>query len=337
MRRYVLHVLLVALAVFVPIVVFSWWVEPLHGDLTRVGRWPERDYGPREPSVPIEVAATSGRQRNASILVLGDSFARDNLWQSVLQKSTGRSVQSFDIDRTCLKEWLAAALADRSSSVIVVQAVERGVIAHFARVRDCGQARIRPFEVGAGTATNERHRWPLTLDARYLAGTAFNLARASIRGEIRPGKSRTVNVALRKDCARFSSRRSDRLLYYAEEDLKADWSEADIKSSVARILEIQRAVEQAGKRFVFVLAPDKSAVYSRCFVEARPGSRGPRINELLIAAGVNAPDMTGEYEKRIHTVVDLYNPNDTHWSNAGHVLAAEMVARVLGGSKSVHP
>lgn len=336
MRRYVLHVLLVALVVFVPIVAFSWWIEPLHGDLTRVGMWPERDYGPREPAVPIAVAATSGRQRNASILVLGDSFARDNLWQSVLQKSSGRSVQSFDIDRTCLTEWLAAALADRSSSVIVLESVERGVIAHFAQVRDCGQARIRPFEIEAGPTSNERPRWPLTLDARYLGRTALNLARASFSGEVRPGKSRTVNVPLRKDCARFSSRRSDRLLYYAEEDLKADWSEADIRASVARILEIQRAVEQAGKRFVFLLAPDKSAVYSTCFVEARPGSRAPRLNDLLIAAGVNAPDMTAEYEKRINTVVDLYNPDDTHWSNAGHVLAGEMVARFVGGGKAAH-
>ena len=74
----------------------SMYFKPLSGDLTRIGKWAERDFGPtlmqESPVIRPNAAALTHQQ----ILVLGDSFSHPNIWQSYLFESSMLETLSFE-------------------------------------------------------------------------------------------------------------------------------------------------------------------------------------------------------------------------------------------------
>ena len=80
------------------------------------------------------------------------------------------------------------------------------------------------------------------------------------------------------------------------------------------------------------MAPDKSTIYKNCLIGGNSKEVYPNINKLLIDAGVNAPDMTSQFQLKIDKVVDLYDPDNTHWSLAGYVLAGEVINSYISGN-----
>lgn len=336
MQKYVFHLCFAVLFVFLPVAIFSWWAEPVHGDLTRIGKWTERDFGPSATPPAIEVKPTGESLVNADILVLGDSFSAENLWQSVFRKNKDMTVKSFHYEKNCLADWLDASIADKHSKVVIMQTVERNLISRFGSISKCRQPALIPVEVKAEIKDNKRHFWPLTTDPVYLGLAAFNTALSFVKDESYSKRFMTVNSSLKSGCALLSNRRNDKLLHYADDDLKENWSEKEIADSISNILKIQRAVEQGGKKFVFIIAPDKSTAYKKCIAGKNADEKMPNLNEALISAGVNAPDMTYQFQEKIGKVMDLYDPNNTHWSLAGYILAGETIDRFLGGDASIN-
>lgn len=329
MRKYVFNVCLVALIIIFPIAVFSWWTEPIHGDLTRIGKWTERDFGPNATPQTIQVMETGENTKNADAFVLGDSFSEKNLWQSVLQKKNQISIQSFHYDRNCLTNWIDAAIADKSSKFIFIETVERNLIVRFSHMPKCRKTNTTPLEIQSGLADNKRSFWPLTTDISYLGSTAFNIALSFAKKENYSKRFMTVNLSLKKDCALLSNNRNDKLLYYADDDLKESWTDKDIKDSISNILEIQRAVEKSGKKFIFIIAPDKSTAYKKCMLTNETITDTKNINDTLISASINTPNMARKFQGKVNSIMDLYDPNNTHWSQAGYILAGETISRFL--------
>ena len=89
MRIYLIHFFRAVWVILIPCLIFAWWAEPLYGDLTRVGKWTERDFGPNAAHPIIHVKANGRFLANPDIMVLGDSFSEKNLWQSVLSDQMG--------------------------------------------------------------------------------------------------------------------------------------------------------------------------------------------------------------------------------------------------------
>ena len=330
MRKYVHHLAFSVTLTFLPIAIFSWWAEPIYGDLTRIGKWAEHDFGPNALHPTISIKTSGKSLNNANVVVLGDSFSARNLWQSVLSDTTGHVVKTFDYGQNnCIPSWLRAAIADTSSKFIIIETVEREFIDRFNHIPLCFRREPVPIEVKADAAGNRRPTWPLTFSFSYNTTTAINMARFNFLNEKYSKRFNTVNASLRNECAFFSNRRKDRFLYYADDDLKQQWSEQEIHEAISNVLKIQNEVERSGKKFIFIIAPDKSTVYQTCLLTVNLNSKIPNINELLIASGVNAPNMVSSFEKEINTIVDLYDPDNTHWSEAGYILAGKTIGHYI--------
>lgn len=329
MRAYLIHFFVVVTCLLLPATFFAWWAEPLVGDLTRIGHWTERDFGSNAVQPVIHVKASGRSLINPEISILGDSFGAPNLWQSVLAETTGLSINSFNHDKNCIRSWVATAMAQSSNKIIVIETVERSFVVNFANMSPCNHAEPVPMEVTPGNAENRRTRWPPTLSWSYLVPTAINTARLNFDPKNGMTSATVANVGIDAKCAGFSNRRNDRMLYFRDDDLKERWSEEEIQRAVSNVLRIQQEVERSGKTFVLVIAPDKSSVYRRCLLPAANEQSNPNINRALIAAGVNAPDMLKVFRDKFPTTIDLYQPNDTHWSAAGFILAGETIGRYV--------
>ena len=259
------------------------------------------------------------------------------MWQSVFSDTTGHVVKTFGYGQgNCIPNWLKAAIADTSSKIVIVETVERGFIERFNHISSYPKREPVPLEVKAGVEGSLRPTWPLTLSWSYTITTAINVVRSNFLSEKYSKRYMTVNASLRHGCALFSNRRNDRLLYYAEDDLKQHWTEQEMHDAVANVLQIQNEIERSGKKFVFLIAPDKSSIYQMCLLTDNMSFKMPNINEILIASGVNAPNMQSIFKGKINVVVDLYDPDNTHWSEAGYILAGKTIGHYISSKLAVH-
>ena len=316
--------------------------EPLVGDLTRVGGFAERDYGwngAEEQFVP-PLAEQGSLDGQYPIIVVGDSFSTrttndrqtpyGSFWIDFLAADTGLRVGVFDIEKIALLRILAAPILQRSPPrLIILELSERTLKTRLAHGSDCtdGEAWVT---ASFPLAKEQPH--PVRFRRQVAAPSAEALVDPIAdhwRKEIlRRAFGDTVAPARRLPLARgdlFTSRRAGELLIYADDLLKANWSDADWQTFRCALLDAQRRVMANGQTsFAFVLAPDKSSAYAPWLppgpwqVDAAPrlaaaaGLRMPRVDLALraaIAAGTR----------------DVYLPDDSHWSTTGSGIVARSV------------
>lgn len=338
MRKYVLYLLSAAALTFFPFVIFSWWAEPIYGDLTRIGRWTERDFGPNSPIPNINVKSNGKIINNTDAVVLGDSFSQKNLWQSVFTERTKNIVKTYEYSQSnCIPSFLEVAITNASNKIVIIETVERSFIQRFSYIPSCSSKTLVPSEIKAEmVGGTPRPKWPLSLGFWYTTTTAINTIRLNIFNEQYSNRYQTVNTELSNGCALFSNRRNDKFLYYADDDLKQKWTEGEIKNAIANVLKIQNQVERSGKKFIFIIAPDKSSVYQSCLPTHKNNLKTPNINQILIDYGVNTPNMQSVFQEKIGLIVDLYNPDNTHWSEGGYILAGETIGHYVSIFSAEH-
>ena len=329
-KSYALLIIVPFLAVATLFWVLALLIQPVSGDLTRIGGWSENDFGWNSPQPVVRVVANNQTITHPDIVVLGDSFSiTDNFWQSVISRELDEKVLTFGIDSVgCINNWAHWASDDSGAKTVIIETVERLFVRRFRSLGDCPAVTPVPADMAAGITASRRATWPPTLDLKYLLRTAVNSVRlyAAAGQSLRVGN--TVNVAIRPGCARFSNKLSGRLLYYAGDDRKKRWTADEVRSAVNNVRMLQDEFTRAGKQFIFLLVPDKSSVYQHCFVERSP-QRIPDATQQLILAGVNTPDLMTVFRNDSGKIEDLYFPDNTHLSERGYLVLAEQVRRLL--------
>jgi hypothetical protein len=294
-----------------------------------MGRWSEHDFGPNADQPVIQVEANGKFITNPEIVVLGDSFSVPNLWQSVVSKEQRKIIRTSDYESNCISNWISNSVSKSTSSIVIIESVERNIISRYAQMSACPKVDSAFIEIPSSIKISHRPIWPPTLDFSYLRITALNTLQLNTSNEPTSSKYLTVNKSLANGCALFSNRRNDKLLYYLTDDDKQLWTKKEIDDSISNILKIQEIVEKSGRKFIFFVAPDKSTVYKKCFKNTDFKEVTPNINQLLIEAGVNAPDMHTQFQSKIDKIVDLYDPDNTHWSSSGYILAGEAISNYI--------
>jgi hypothetical protein len=311
------------------------WFEPflpLVGDLTRVGNYAEQDFGWVAPQPPIHVLANGHAMADPDILVLGDSFSRSNIWQSVVAAQSARKIQSFEIARVgCIRHWFDYALAHPTAKTIVIESVERSFLTNFKTLANCDAAVPAPFETGEWTSAARRASGPPEWHIQRTFRVSFNTLEMQLHPHDTIHGEQVGNAPIDPRCARYSNRRADRLLYFSQDEEKFAWSRDDLAQATANIVMMQKMAAQHGKEFVLMLVPDKLTAYQQCLVNVREFAldKGPNITGMLLAAGVRMPDLQHSFRENIGKIEDLYRPNDTHLSEAGYLLMAENMTRLL--------
>ncbi len=328
-KSYV-HALLIPFAIAAVLFwLLALYMQPVTGDLTRIGRWTENDFGWNAPQPVINVLPNGRAVTNPDIVVLGDSFSLPNYWQSALSARVQQKIQSFTYeDAGCVDNWIRWAREHPSANTVVVQVVEHNFVSTFSTLAACKKSTPKPHEVAAGKIAATRALWPPTLDAKYLFITAFNTLKMQLRSNATIRHGEVINSPIKPDCAKFSHKRADRLLHFSQDERKLRWTPRDIDSAIANARRLQHEITRAGKRFVFVVAPDKSSVYRHCMA-GQDTANYPNVMPRLAQAGIHGPDLLSAFKANSNVIADLYHPDNTHWSERGHIFAAGEIEKFV--------
>lgn len=333
MRRYLVYLASTAALVGLLFASCALYFGPVHGDLTRIGGWSERDFAPTAAQLAIAQAPRTSTAATADMLVLGDSFSQPNEWQSALFADTRLSSHTTHFDAIgCLDNWVQWALAQPARRAIVVQTVEREFVKRFRDRVTCRPGRTAGFDRPAAGPAPAHAAPALAIDAGYLLRTSWNtgLAHFSPANTFRKGS--VVNAPIDKACANFSNVQSGRLLYYQFDEERLKWTADDVDRAIANVRTLQEQFRSAGRGFVFVLIPDKLSVYQDCLVQRNDAAQtGPsaRLSSRLRAASILAPDLHPVFAAARASTADLYYPNNTHLGEDGYRLLANQVAGML--------
>lgn len=363
-RAYGLSLAIAGLAVTLGLMAFALWLIPVTGmtkvgagDLTRVGWFSNNNYGNRTPQLvfqPPLFAVKDSPDRHYDVVIVGDSFAMDpeKSWPNYLA-ARGLSVLVIPVTEDLSKENTTAdverqiralletpAFKEHPPGVFVFESIER-----FLRRRlvndgaPCVDESAQPPQPSApeGTlppqpptleyATPPAHR----LEQMHLPPAGrydeeqLTYARDFLAKNVRrmfgwQGDGR--EFALRTP--RFSSRKPDRLLVVAQDLRKKTWTEQDVDQMRCQLLKLQEAVQANGRTlFVALPIPDKLSAYHADLVDRNLPAGiveridDPRLNRPKVEKPIRAAIEAGE--------IDVYLPNDTHFSTRGHAVTAETV------------
>lgn len=346
-RKYNLIIAVPLLILFAVFVALGVRMQPLDGDLTRLGAYTENDFGWNAPQERFETKLFDSEMDSAykqyyDIVVLGDSFSHHfprSQWQNYLIQLTGLKIISYHLDRFNIDQFLdSPALRKTPPKIMIFQTVERSFIHRGKQIGLGGDCRRKanPDSTKNPLTTNTVH-YPIKPYVREAPfgllhpniRTAVHYLKRSIKMTFNKKSSRTFKVPLKQKTF-FSNRLGDYLLIYRDDILKLNKKEEAVKKALCKILNLQNKIQENQKTFfVTLLAPDKLTAYSR-FLQSGEYKNNSWHDMIASTNYLNIPPVKAAFESAIgKNVRDVYLPNDTHWSSAGQKIAAETLYQYL--------
>lgn len=321
-------------------------LEPLVGDLTRLGGYAENDYGWNgvEQVYNPPLAQPGSLTESAEIVVVGDSFSSHTspdrqtpvggYWVDHLAAQTGLSLQVFNMDKVPLQQYLQSrAYREHPPRFLVYESVERELRGRLAEQPcDAGSIPAEPSPARPAPAWQQINRQPERIDRQSptyhnsgFFGRAIDYLRKNIGKQMLKSDGGVVRQfeLLRDDL--FSSVRSADLLTFAGDSHTQDWSEHDWDTMRCTLRRLQHEVEANGRtELLIVIAPDKSSAYGHLL---RQPLRGQQPLAHLGQAGLHLVPVETALKAAIDAGTDdVYLPDDTHWGSTGSLIAAKTVA-----------
>lgn len=345
-RRYVCMVLALAFAPSLLLFIYGIYLQPLYGDLTRIGPFSEREFGWQgtQQTFAAPVYVQDEYKRHFDVVVLGDSFSRAwprQQWQNHLIAKTGWSVVTLDIDTVTIDQILANPTYEASPpKLLIVESVERHFADRIGKAPRCvGPVSRSVTPAIPAHAMHERH-------PHVLASS--NLQRPQQWNDVKLGfvwkyLRNTWSLALggepRKDVRKlalrhpglFSSVNQDEILIFKEDfDKQATWKAMTLQEMSCRLHQLRKKVERNGQtRFVLMVAPNKLTAYHQHLADPTTpyvsmlSSLAENNQAILPRIDLTLMSAIGRGEK------DVYLPDDTHWGSTGHRISAETLLAFL--------
>jgi hypothetical protein len=296
------------------------------GALTRIGRVSEHQFGWRStpPPIPVDHLRSSALGQ-ADILVVGDSFSMYYAWQSALVAAGYRVVTAHwdKIGPLCddFAPWLRRA--GFKGKLVLVESIERLLPERLEQARTC-RTMQRPFI--ALPPLNQSPSQPapefaLNWDSPLLTGLytwrntrEIRLSHAEFVVDHPQHGDMIFAAPVPDGCAQFSHRMCDKGLF-----LTNDRSNAELTAGDAEFLHRFNQLA-APLQVIWMVIPNKTTVYlepqhAHAFVQ--------RANELQVG-----PDLFAMAQDMRRKMVDLYWPNDTHWSMQGQLYFGQRMVPV---------
>lgn len=334
-RRFVAAFVSGAAALLAPGVMLSLFLQPIKEEdgLARVGFLVARDFHAQLPEPTLKRLDNGAHITAPEILVLGDSFSNNNVWQSEVSRLTGaRTLTYLHEDVECIDDWIRKAVSGNlrsSARVVVVESVEREFLSRFSAPSNCLRNYYRPTELPAEVSGGSRSPWAIfPMDIRHVMKSALrynDIHHAA--GRLKSGK--TVLVDLVRDDL-FSNTLSHRLAYFIGDEAKfAQWDNDMAERTIKRLTALRTQAASRGITLHFLVLPDKSSVY---FPYIKPDQQQPydatarRLFALLAEHMGPEYDLLTSLQEWAPKIKDLYRPDDTHLSVRGYTVLAEKVS-----------
>ncbi|MDO8877137.1 MAG: hypothetical protein Q8M24_08900 [Pseudolabrys sp.] len=296
-------------------------VQPIAGDLTRIGFLPERSFGWNAPQPPILAAAANAAPDKARIVVVGDSFTWTGLWQSAAFTDQDRYI-SFGFGDICADIGAYMQKFGLAPDVVIVEAVERLFAQRF--LSKCAASDLKPSLPNATKPTQPQRDTGIlygSFGAKYALGGLLYLARPG--PQHRATGSGGVYVRPVPDgCARFSHADCGNALFLGNDELLPSLPLTEYDSPMIAYL------KAAGVKKIIVMSiPNKTSIYLRSAEQAERSDA--YLAEFARRNGVQAVPLhtllIGLKEKHR----DLYFGNDSHLSNEGMTILGAQIRDVM--------
>lgn len=338
-------------ASFVAILTLVWglasWLQPVDGDLARLGGYAENEFGYRTPQPVFDqnlfkvTNDLKDYDKYYDIVVLGDSFSVDQEdrrfgWQNYFINRTGLSMIVFDTRRFWPVEiYESPAFKKHPPKVFVFESVERYLnerVAYFAGM-------MPPAPVPSASPVNlfasasPPHLPMHTQSTNQTAGFDPDHVLGHL-GAIAQRHLRLNNQVVEIPLARkglFSAPNDVDMLVYFDELKKQSLTDSDFCELRAGTAVFEKFIESNGfTRFVLLVAPDKSSTFAPYMKDASRATAN-LIAELARDPSLPVPRTDIVLSQAIATgIQDVYLSNDSHWGSIGHKLFADALADHLG-------
>lgn len=341
-RSYVMGLTLVALVPAVGLLLVGTYMQPLDGDLTRIGYYPERDFGwnSTQTEFKSQLYSRSEYVQHYDVVVFGDSFSNSrplSQWQNYLSASTNWSIVTLDLPNRSLDSLLNNPVYQQSPPKIVIyESVERSFIVRMNSFDPPSSQAVQISTRSIGKNLNSDLNIPSNYLHEVRRGFSLNEIKLDyVRNflwkgnwQFLPSKAqlRVPKVEL-DSIAPFSSRINKEMLVLADDFEKiSSWGNADLAEIGRRINHMREQIESNGKtKFLLMVAPDKLTTYARF-------SKDEKIRHLsgLAELAGQHPDVMPRIDLSLidavdANTVDVYLPNDSHWGSNGQRIVAETI------------
>jgi SGNH hydrolase-like domain, acetyltransferase AlgX len=332
------YLILFAATALIPVVFFGilgFVIQPVTGDLARLGKLAERDFGWNEPQ-PIVPILSSNFLVQPDVIVLGDSFSESNVWQTIAMQKTKLNLLTFSHltmrKPECIEQWLKS-LPNRypSAKTIVIETTEKSFLVRFTADQSaCKRPPLEPHSIAAWSTAEAR---PSSIkdvmpDPIYGLRAALSLWKKFDKST----KSADAFVEPLNRSDLFSNRRSDLLLYYKDDVIRNPQNPEFFSVAAKKILTLQQIAAQSNLRLLVTVVPDKSSIYSRFFKTPPTETTSSKIEKTLQEDGINNIDLFTPFNTNVTKIKDLYLSNDTHLSTRGYMLMGEVIAKALSNN-----
>lgn len=295
------------------------------GGLTRMGQLPETLFGwtKEQPAIPVELLQQASWQE-ADVLVIGDSFSIEHLWQTALTRrnlkvrtETWENIRYICEDFT---PWLRAQ--GFTGRYVIAEIVERNfedllkgttgcnkMFAHSSRLF----VPLPPATYVDRLQTSYTGRLSVGINTRLQAERYLRISKQKDFANMELGNNAKV-VRVPNGCELFSHPQCNDSLF-----LSKDRVEDFGPDSLLQMQAIQSRLKD-GLTLVWAIVPDKSTAYLNTHK-----TFWHEASQRFIA-----PDLLGEFQHAIgKKTVDLYRGNDTHLSTSGYLLMGETIYQSL--------
>lgn len=296
-------------------------VQPIAGDLTRIGFLPERAFGWNAPQLQIMAKASSATPDKAKIVAVGDSFTWTGRWQSAAFGADDRYM-SFGFGDICADIGEYMRRSSLAPEVVIVESVERVFAQRF--LSRCASSDLKPSLPNMTSPTPQYRDTGIlygSFGAKYALGGLLYLARPG--PQHRAGQSGGVNVRpVPEGCAHFSHADCGNALFLGDDEAMPSLPLQEFDSPLVSYL------KGAGvKRIIVVSIPNKSSIYLRSAEQAKASDA--YLVEFAKRNGVQAIPLHGLFWDLRDKYRDFYLGNDTHLSNEGMTILGAQIRAAL--------
>lgn len=340
---YIIAIPMLVMTLF--IISISLYMDPLVGDLTRIGGFTENSFGWNRKIEAFEESLfkPSGGLRDYDkyydVVVLGDSFSMQNQhsWVNYFVNETGFSTIAFHVENVPIDRLVNSEIFKRHPpKYLIYESIERALV---TRHHTCTNDKItirKPARISVHRF-NGLNVSPVLLSRRKLASqkknagisAAVNLAK-KMTMRIITGKNNTAGLTASLTTSDlFTNRNSDQLLYLKHDAEKKSWSSSDIEKIRCSLVKLAKLVENnQHTKFIAMIFPDKLSIYG-------PYIENTELRNLLVIDQIDSEYYTKVrldkvFKKAIgNGTRDVYLPNDTHCSDIGYKLASRALIEIL--------
>lgn len=353
-KNYNLIILSSLGALLLCIVWFGLSLEPLDGDLTRIGNFKESDYGYNVPQEIFEgnlsvYGELADYTKYYDVAVLGDSFAdqrsRQFAWQNYLIRKTGLSLITLWHHGETIDAFLRSEGFTRNPPRFVIfESAERGLSGLLTRSGYTGECREQPKLVKAPLpireapvktstyARNSRRLLETVSSGIHIKDFEYALLYVSLglKKFFGSGTSADELPLSRHDL--FSNTKSDHILVLKDDYKKYNLGPSEMKNISCGLLNLQHHVEKNKQtELIIMIAPDKTSAYAEFILDDRRHYAGI-IPHIPAISHIPLPRIDLAISNAIRQgVQDVYLPNDTHWGAHGNEIAASQLFEYLIG------